>query len=91
MYITSAGESSGLEVQYWEPGQLLTRHYTAPWHQRSVRVGDVITTVNAYGDYGDVALSVAGLETAAARMGVNVPSCELAASNTWISSHGAND
>ena len=64
-YITSAGESSVLKVPYWEPGLLLIRHYTAPWHQRSVSVGDVITTVSAYGDYGVVVLPVADSETAA--------------------------
>ena len=75
-YITSAGGSSVLKVQYWEPGQLLTRHYTAPWHLRSICVVDGITC----GDGGDVALPAAGSETTAAKTGADAPTCELVAS-----------
>ena len=39
--LNGAGSASILNVPYLEPGLLLTRCYTAPWHLRSLRLHSV--------------------------------------------------
>ena len=66
--LNGAGSASILNVPYLEPGLLLTRCYTAPWHLCSLRprntsaetegVVDVIIAISAYAVYGGEVLLV---------------------------------
>ena len=72
--LNGAGSASILNVPYLEPGLLLTRCYTAPWHLCSLRlrstsaetedVVDVIIAISGHVDDGDVSLLVEGSEIA---------------------------
>ena len=46
-----------LDVQYMEPGLLLTRRYTAPWHPRSLRLHSTSAETEGVVD-GIIAISV---------------------------------
>ena len=91
--LNGAGSASILNVPYLEPGLLLTRCYTAPWHLRSLRlrstsvetedVVDVIIAISGHVDDGDVSLLVEGSEIAARETYANVVSCGPVTSNTW--------
>ena len=84
--LNGAGSASILNVPYLEPGLLLTRCYTAPWHLRSLRlrstsvetedVVDVIIAISGDAAYSGESLLVEGLETTAPRMVANVERCE---------------
>ena len=83
--LNGAGSASILNVPYLEPGLLLTRCYTAPWHLRSLRlrstsvetedVVDVIIAISVHAGDG-VALLAEGSETTARGMVANVERCE---------------
>ena len=98
--LNGAGSASILNVPYLEPGLLLTRCYTAPWHLRSrrlrntsVETEDVVDVIIAIsGDAGDVgaALLAEGSETTVPKMGANVASCGLVTSSTWKQSPSMN-
>ena len=99
--LNGAGSASILNVPYLEPGLLLTRCYTAPWHLRSLRLRstsvkteDVVDVIIAISDRADdvgVLLLVEGLETTAPKMDANVASCGLVTSNTWKRSPSGGD
>ena len=90
--LNGAGSASILNVPYLEPGLLLTRCYTAPWHLRSLRlrstsvetedVVDVIIAISGDAADGGESLLVEGLETTVQGMAASVASCGLATSST---------
>ena len=90
--LNSADKALILNVPYLEPGLLLTRCYTAPWHLRSRRlrntsvetedVVDVIIAISVRAADGGVALLAEGSETTAQGMVANVAYCEPWTSNS---------
>ena len=98
--LNSAESAPILNVPYLEPGLLLTRCYTAPWHLCSRRlrytsaetedVVDVIIAISVRAADGGVALLAEGSETTARGMVANVASCGLVISSTWKQSPSMN-